>query len=149
MRYSSCVTRRQRRGRSEYVAVLSYYDHNGKRRQKRRTAYSHSDAKRIRRELEDEYLSGGEVALFSDNLTFEDLATHCQQTKYCQAEYDDAGNKLFGVRDTSVYEAHLKHFRGLSERSELEISGLEICVPIEIIDSAAKRRVEETSTLAQ
>ena len=73
--YSSCVTRRQRRGRTEYVAVLSYYDHSGKRRQKRRTEYSHSEAKRITRELEDEYVSGGEVALFSDNLTFEDLAS--------------------------------------------------------------------------
>lgn len=111
MRYSSNVTRRHRRGRTEYVAVLNYYDHGGKRRQKRRTANSLSDAKRITRELEDEYIEGGEVALYSDDLTFEDLASHCQQTKYCEAEYDEAGNKLFGVRDTSVYEAHLKHFK--------------------------------------
>jgi Phage integrase SAM-like domain len=41
----------------------------------------------------------------------EQLAHHCQQTKYCEAEYDESGNKLFGVRDTSVYEAHLKHFK--------------------------------------
>ena len=63
------------------------------------------------RELEDEYLEGGEVALYSDDLTFEDLANHCEQTKYCEAEYDESGNKLFGVRDTSVYQAHLKHFK--------------------------------------
>ena len=51
------------------------------------------------------------MALYSDDLTFEDLANHWQQTKYCEAEYDETGNKLFGVRDTSVYDAHLKHFK--------------------------------------
>ena len=111
MRYSSSISRRKRRGRTEYIAVLSYYDESGERCQKRRTAFSSSEAKRMARELEDEYLEGGEVALYSDDLTFEDLANHCQQTKYCEAEYDEAGNKLFGVRDTSVYEAHLKHFK--------------------------------------
>jgi integrase len=111
VRYSSSITRRKRRGRTEYIAVLNYYDESGQRRQKRRTSFSSSEAKRIARELEDEYLGGGEVALYSDNLTFEQLADHCQQTKYCEAEYDEAGNKLFGVRDTSVYAAHLKHFK--------------------------------------
>ena len=53
-------------------------------------------------------------------MTFQDLATHCEQTKYCEAEYDEAGNKLFGVRDTSVYEAHLKHFTELFGRIRLE-----------------------------
>src|ERR1051325_1449276 len=68
------------------------------------------------RELEDEYIEGGEVALYSDDLTFEDLASHCKQTKYCEAEYDEVGNKLFGVRDTSVYDAHLKHFKAFFGR---------------------------------
>jgi hypothetical protein len=81
----------------EYVAVLSYYDGGGRRRQKRRTASSFSEAKRIRRELEQVYLEGGEVALCSDDLTFEALANHCKQTKYCEAEYDEVGNKLFGA----------------------------------------------------
>ena len=111
MQYSSSITRRKRRGRTEYVAVLSYYDESGRHRQKRRTTFSPGEAKRLARDLEDEYLEGGEVALYSDNLTFEDLANHCQQTKYCEAEYDESGNKLFGVRDTSVYDAHLKHFK--------------------------------------
>jgi len=111
VRYSSSITRRKRRSRTEYIAVLNYYDESGQRRQKRRTSFSSSEAKRIARELEDEYLEGGEVALYSDNLTFEQLADHCQKTKYCEAEYDESGNKLFGVRDTSVYEAHLKHFK--------------------------------------
>lgn len=83
-------------GRTDYIAVLSYYNESGERRQKRRTSFSSSEAKRMARELEDEYLEGGEVALYSDDLTFEDLANHCQQTKYCEAEYDESGNKLFG-----------------------------------------------------
>ena len=111
MRYSSSITRRKRRGKTEYVAVLSYYDQTGQRCQKRRTSFSSKEAKRIARKLEDEYLEGGEVALYSDDLTFQQLADHCQQTKYCEAEYDESGNKLFGVRDTSVYEAHVKHFK--------------------------------------
>lgn len=111
MRYSSSITRRKRRGRTEYIAVLNYYDQSGQRRQKRRTSFSSNEAKRIPRDLENEYLEGGEVALYSDNLTFEQLADHCQQTKYCEAEYDQSGNKLFGVRDTTVYKAHLKHFK--------------------------------------
>ena len=61
MRYSSSISRRKRRGRTEYIAVLSYYDEGGERRQKRRTSFSSSEAKRIARELEDEYLEGGEV----------------------------------------------------------------------------------------
>ncbi|MBA3357585.1 MAG: phage integrase SAM-like domain-containing protein [Pyrinomonadaceae bacterium] len=69
------------------------------------------EAKRLRQDLENEYLEGGEIAVQSDEMTFAQLAKHCQETKYCEAEYDDAGNKLFGVRDTSVYEAHLKHFK--------------------------------------
>jgi len=116
VRYSSSITRRKRRGRTEYVAVLSFYDETGQRQQKRRTSFTSSEAKRIARELEDEYLEGGEAALYSDDLTFEDVANHCKQTKYCEAEYDEAGNKLFGVRDTSVYDAHLKHFKAFFGR---------------------------------
>ena len=116
MRYSSSITRRKRRGRTEYVAVLSFYVETGQRQQKRRTSFTSSEAKRIARELEDEYLEGGEAALYSDDLTFEDLANHCKQTKYCEAEYDEAGNKLFGVRDTSVYDARLKHFKAFFGR---------------------------------
>ena len=121
MRYSSSITRRKRRGRTEYVAVLSYYDENGKRQQKHRTACTSGEAKRLRQALENEYLEGGEIAVQSDEMTFEQLAKHCQETKYCEAEYDDAGNKLFGVRDTSVYEAHLKHFKEFSEKSDCGI----------------------------
>ena len=91
MRYSSSITRRKRRGRTEYIAVLNYYDQSGQRRQKRRTSFSSSEAKQLARELEDEYLEGGEVALYSDNLTFEQLADHCQQTKYCEAEKQISG----------------------------------------------------------
>jgi len=119
VRYSSSITRRKRRGRTEYVAVLSYYDENGKRQQKHRTACTSGEAKRLRQALENEYLEGGEIAVQSDEMTFEQLAKHCQETKYCEAEYDDAGNKLFGVRDTSVYEAHLKHFKEFFGRIRL------------------------------
>jgi hypothetical protein len=106
VRYSSSITHRKRRGRTEYVAVLSYYDQNGKRCQKQKTSFSSSEAKRRARELEDEYVEGGEAALHSDDLTFEALADHCQQTKYCEAEYDESGNKLFGVK-TPVFTKHM------------------------------------------
>ncbi|CAN5643927.1 hypothetical protein BH20ACI3_BH20ACI3_32940 [soil metagenome] len=65
MKYSTAVTKRRRRGRLEYIAVLAYYDDHGKRKWKHRSAPSFSEAKRVSREMENEYLIGGEIALQS------------------------------------------------------------------------------------
>ncbi|CAN5643808.1 hypothetical protein BH20ACI3_BH20ACI3_32930 [soil metagenome] len=44
-------------------------------------------------------------------MTFEYLATHCEDKKYCEAEYDSEGRELSGVRALGVHEAHLKLFK--------------------------------------
>ncbi len=52
-------------------------------------------------------------------MTFADLAKHCKEVKYCAAQYDEAGNKLVGVRDTTVYEAHFKHLKDFFGKMKL------------------------------
>ena len=108
MRYSSSISPRKRRGRTEYIAVVSYYDESGERQQKRKTAFSSSEAKRLARDLENEYLEGGEEALYSDDLTFADLASHCQQNKVlrsgvrCRADRDRGRTDLPAERSPLV-----------------------------------------------
>jgi Phage integrase SAM-like domain len=69
--------------------------------------------------LEDEFLAGGQTTVESDEMTFAELAKHCQETKYCKAQYDDEGRKLLCVRDTSVYDAHFGHFKAFFGRMKL------------------------------
>jgi integrase len=112
MQYFTTVRKRRRAGRQEWTARLIYKDEvTGLRKEKSRSAESQSQAKRLEKELEEEFLAGGQTTIESDGMTFEQLSKHCEAEKYCAAEYDDEGRKLLGVADTSVYEAHLKHFR--------------------------------------
>lgn len=111
MKYSTAISKRRRGKRTEYIARLTYKDEiTGLRKEKSKSASSYAEVKRVLRKLEDDFLSGGQTAIESDAVTFAELAKHCQTTKYCEAEYDKEGRKLFGVRDTSVYKAHFKHF---------------------------------------
>lgn len=112
MQYFTTVRKRRRGGRREWMARLIYKDEvTGLRKEKSKSAQSQSEAKRMEKELEDDFLAGGQTTVESDEMTFEELAKHCQETKYCAAEYDEEGRKLFGVRDTTVYDAHFKHFK--------------------------------------
>ena len=112
MKYSTSITtKKDRRGKVVYDGVLCFYDDNGKRRWKHRERRSFSAARDALRKLEAEFVGGGENAVDSDRMTFEQLAEHCEKEKYCEAKFDGAGRKQAGVRDTSVYKAHLKHFK--------------------------------------
>jgi Phage integrase SAM-like domain len=55
--------------------------------------------------------NGGSKAVESDRLTFADLAEYCAKEIYVNAEYNETGEKQSGVRDFSVYKAHLKHLK--------------------------------------
>ena len=63
--------------------------------------------RKLRNELEDR----GPKALEKNVVSFVQLADYCEKEIYVQAEYNSAGEKLFGVRNASAYKAHLKHFR--------------------------------------
>jgi len=119
MKFSSGVTKRKSRGKQEYVAWLAYYDVDGRRRWKYRSAPSPSKAKEFVRDLEKQFIEGGEMAIQSDAMTFAELADHCQTEKYCKAVFDAEGRKVSGVSDTSVYEAHLKHFKAFFGKMRL------------------------------
>jgi len=109
---SSGVKKRKNRGRNEYIAWLAYYDADGTRKWKYRSASSPNKAKELKQELEQTLLTGGEVAVQSDSKTFVELVEHCRTQIYCKAEYSsDGSSRTLGVTDTSVYEAHLKHFK--------------------------------------
>ena len=109
--YTEGVYPRIRNGKLVYDGVLTYYDEDGKRRFKHRERAKEHLAKaairKLRRELED----GGPKALETDVVTFAQLADYCEQENYREAQYNDAGEKLFGVRGASGYKAHIKHFR--------------------------------------
>ena len=45
----------------------------------------------------------------SNVVTFAELAAYCEKEIYVEAAYNEAGEKLQGVRDVSTYKAHLKH----------------------------------------
>jgi hypothetical protein len=98
-------------GKIVYDGVLAYYDEHGKRKfahRERKTQYAAKEAlRKLRNELEDR----GPKALEKNVVSFAQLADYCEKEIYIQAEYNSAGEKLFGVRNASAYRAHLKHFR--------------------------------------
>jgi integrase len=111
-KFSSGVKKRKNRGRNEYIAWLAYYDIDGTRKWKYRSAPSPSKAKELKQELEKKLLTGGGTAVQSDSKTFVELLEHCRTQIYCKAEYcSDGSTRTLGVTDTSVYQAHLKHFK--------------------------------------
>ena len=45
---------------------------------------------------------------------------YCEKEIYVEAEYNEAGEKLSGVRDVSTYKAHLKHSRAFFGTKKLD-----------------------------
>ena len=82
----------------------------GLRKEKSKSAKSRSEAKRLLRELEDEFTAGGQTTVESHDMTFAELAKHCKEVRYCEAHYDEAGNKLIGVRDSTADSAGVNEF---------------------------------------
>jgi len=58
--------------------------------------------------------------LESNVVTFAQLADYCEKEIYVEAEYNDAGEKLSGVRDVSTCKAHLKHTREFFKTKKLK-----------------------------
>jgi len=99
MDYTTTISKRRRHNKVEYLARLRYYDaESGARKEKSRSAPTISEAKRLLRDMEDEFESGGQTAMESDQMTFAELAKHCKETRYCEAQFDSEGRKIIGVR---------------------------------------------------
>lgn len=112
MKYTEEVYKRKRRGKTVYDGVLTYYDEDGTRRFKHCERKTRGDALEALRKVRQKLESGGSKAVEADRMTFSDLAQYCANEIYVAADYNEAGEKQSGVRDLSVYKAHLKHLKG-------------------------------------
>jgi len=120
MKYSLNVYKRTRNGKVFYDGMLRYYDEDGKRRTIHRERATKSAARDdIQLEL-DKLQERGPKALQTKVTTFEQLAAHCETKIYFEAEFNDAGERLAGVRCASTYKAHLKHFRAFFRQTKLK-----------------------------
>ena len=109
MDYTTAISKRRRHQKVEYLARLMYHDEEtGARKEKSRSAPSISEAKRCLKDLEDEFESGGQQAVETDQMTFAELAKHCKETRYCEAQYDSEGRKIIGVRGKDTIDSHIK-----------------------------------------
>ena len=109
MDYTTAISKRRRHQKVEYLARLMYRDNEtGARKEKSKTAPSMSEAKRCLKDLEDEFQIGGQRTVESDHMTFPELAKHCKETRYCEAQFDNDGRKIIGVRGKDTIEAQIK-----------------------------------------
>src|SRR5262245_36651658 len=109
MKYTTSITKRRRHGKVEFLARLRYRDgETGTRKEKSKSAPSMSEAKRCLRDLEDEFETGGQRTVEADRMTFADLAKHCKETRYCEAQFDNEGRKIIGVRGKDTIDSHIK-----------------------------------------
>ncbi|MGH9966554.1 MAG: tyrosine-type recombinase/integrase [Pyrinomonadaceae bacterium] len=121
MKYSMGVAPKRRNGKLVgYDGYLHYYDESGKRKSIHRERKGKSEAREaIRIEL-NKLEDHGPKALEGTVTTFAELADYCEKEIYVEAEYNEAGEKLSGVRDVSTYKAHLKHSRAFFGTKKLE-----------------------------
>src|SRR5712664_3768769 len=130
MEYSTSFRKRKRLegSKTEYIARLLYKDAaTGRRKERSQSASSPSEAKRILLELVKEFVGGGQVAVESHEMTFAALVKHCEETRYCEAEFDAEGRKLFGVRGKDTVESHikpLKAFFGSVKLRDIRVANL-------------------------
>jgi integrase len=120
MKYSIGVYPRKRNGKIIYDGMLRYYDEQDKRKTIHRERNTKSAAREAIRIALTELEERGPKALETNVVTFAELADYCETEIYVEAEYNDAGEKLSGVRDVSTYKAHLKHFRDFFKGKKLK-----------------------------
>ena len=128
MDYTTTISKRRRHNKVEYLARLRYYDaESGARKEKSRSAPTISEAKRLLRDMEDEFESGGQTAMESDQMTFAELAKHCKETRYCEAQFDSEGRKIIGVRGKDTIDSHIKaleEYFGSDKLREIRVASL-------------------------
>ena len=128
MDYTTTIVKRRRHHKVEYLARLRYYDaETGARKEKSKSAPTISEAKRFLRDMEDEFESGGQTAMESDQMTFAELAKHCKETRYCEAQFDSEGRKIIGVRGKDTIDSHIKaleEYFGSDKLREIRVANL-------------------------
>jgi len=113
MKYFTSTRKRRRGGRQEWIARLVYKDEaTGAKKEKSKSAGSQSEARRMVKDLEKEFLAGGQVAVESHEMSIGALLEHCLKTRYYKAEYDSEGRKKGGVRGKDTIDSHIKAIAG-------------------------------------
>ena len=121
MKYSTGVVPKKRKGKVvAYDGYLHYYDEQGERKTIHRERKKREDAREAIRIEVNKLNDRGPKALESPVTTFTQLADHCEEKVYIEAEYNDDGEKIFGVRSAATYKAHLKHTRAFFRDKKLE-----------------------------
>ena len=65
------------------------------------------------------------------SMTFAELAKHCKETRYCEAQFDSEGRKIIGVRGKDTIDSHIKALEDVFRlRQSCETSGSPICALI-------------------
>lgn len=105
MKYSEAVYKRIRNGKVYYDGMLRYHDDKGKRKTLHRERTTKSAAREALRQALNDLEERGPKALENNVVTFALLADYCEKEIYVEAEYNSAGEKLFGVRNGSAYKA--------------------------------------------
>lgn len=128
MEYTTAISKRRRHRKVEYLARLVYRDkETGARREKSKSAPSISEAKRCLKDLVDDFERGGQCILENDQKTFTELVKHCKETRYCEAQFDDEGRKIIGVRGKSTIESQIKaleDYFGAIKLREINVASL-------------------------
>src|SRR6267378_2762779 len=113
MNYFTTIRKHSRGGRHRWVARLIYKDEaTGEKKEKAKSANSQSEARRKEKELERDFLAGGQVAVESYEMSVGALLDHCLRTRYYEAEYDSEGRKKGGVRGKDTVDSHIKTIAG-------------------------------------
>lgn len=101
-------------GKLEFYARIVRLDGHGKPKQYTRRAEDLSEAKRLRKELIENFEERGEAAIEGGKLTFRDLSAIYQEKRLHPAVYHGAGSnrrKISGVRNPAPYLHYLSVLR--------------------------------------
>ena len=126
--FSTSIQRKKRGKRTEFIARLTYYDKTGKRKGVSKSAATHWEAKGKLQDLIYQNMAGGSDVLEDRNMTFEALAEHCKENRYCEAFYDEQGSKLYGVREPKKFASminRLVSFLGHLKLGDITVSHLQ------------------------
>jgi hypothetical protein len=108
--YTEGVYKRKLNGKVIYDGVLTYYDEHGKRKFKHRERKTQSAAREALRKLRNELEDRGPKAIENNEVSFTQLADYCEKEVYVEAEYNSAGEKLFGVRNADTSQKSSDRF---------------------------------------
>ena len=94
MNYTTAASVRLRGWKSVDIAHLMYMDRvAGRCKEKSKSPRSRADAKRLIKELEEQFTARGQPALESHDMTIADLAKRCKAVKYFAAQYGAIVNR--------------------------------------------------------